>query len=625
MTVMCELHSLGHRDWLRPMSALAVGRAKMGWPERVQHLLSVARPVTEAELRTIDATSSTWADKLDAVMKENKLLCLFSSRAAQQMSKLVTTKSVRELTLMLSSLFPRTSKAVKCLSTSVSKAVHASDATVDWPDQATAFLEAVAGNMGRHGLTSTLTGVPPATQQIGDGPLRYTATSSHASVLRVLLHIFKDRPPESCEILWCDERTTSRSLLSFLQCARHHPGHRFVLLQVDALPPALQHILLRVFLDSRNSSISPRAGHNLHCIETGACMLQSATWVALWDADEVCDGVDLKSGLSKWVFHEDDCIREVTCFHGPPGSGKTHQLRKELSELDGAVTKCALSITEAFSLKYAATKLQAAAMEAGDGEIAISVQIQLGKFKASELDAWTRLMSLINKFFFKLLVLRSIEADTVFNVPPSSKLKVFVEIPDRCGHLQRSDTHELSHIDWMADELPVVHSICKFTNAAVFPFDISRSAAHVSAYLKAYEDGSIDQLYNTGSRDVVFVLDNSASMSGGQLDTCKRCMRQDIFDAGNVLQSTDNVALVVFDDRVNLDLPLAPWEASRSSLRQQLDEVQYSTKPDNGDKEMAKRLQREGAKFGCVRYFRNSGRAASTIVLRAHPTAHPRS
>ncbi|KAL3919689.1 MAG: hypothetical protein SGPRY_005539, partial [Prymnesium sp.] len=141
MTVMCELHSLGHRDWKRPMSALAVGRPTMGWPDRVQHLLSVAKPVTEAELRTIDATSSAWTDKLDAIMKENKLLCLFSSRAAQQMSKLVTGKSVSELTLMLSSLFPRNSKAVKCLSTSISEAVHASDAKVDWPDQTTAFLE----------------------------------------------------------------------------------------------------------------------------------------------------------------------------------------------------------------------------------------------------------------------------------------------------------------------------------------------------------------------------------------------------------------------------------------------------------------------------------------------------
>lgn len=481
------------------MSALAVGRPKMGWPERVQHLLSVTRPVTEAELRTIDATSSAWADKLDAVMKENKLLCLFSSRAAQHMSKLVTKKSVRELTLMLSSLFPRTSKVVKCLSTSVSRAVHASDATMDWPDQTTAFLEAVAGNMRSHGLANTLTGIPPATQQIGDGPLRYTATSSHASVLRVLLHIFKDRPPESCEILWCDERTTSRSLLGFLQCARHHPGHRFVLLQVDALPPALQHILLRAFLDSRNSSISPRVGHNLHCIETGACMLQSATWVALWDADEVCDGVDLESGLSKWVFHEDDCIRKVTCFHGPPGSGKTHQLRKELSALDGAVTKCALSITEAFSLKYAATKLQAAAMEAGDGEIAISVQIQLGKFKASELDAWTRLMRLINKFFFKLLVLRSIEADTVFNVPPSSKLKVFVEIPDRCGHLQELEACSTSEIGWIADEIPVLAASSTFRDATRAPFDVNEAATHVSKYLKSYEDGSIDQLYGSDS------------------------------------------------------------------------------------------------------------------------------
>ena len=53
----------------------------------------------------------------------------------------------------------------------------------------------------------------------------------------------------------------------------------------------------------------------------------------------------------------------VTCFHGPPGSGKTHQMKKRMDALSGH-TVVTLSITEAFSMSDVAHKLHLAALEA---------------------------------------------------------------------------------------------------------------------------------------------------------------------------------------------------------------------------------------------------------------------
>ena len=138
-------------------------------------------------------------------------------------------------------------------------------------------------------------------------------------------------------------------------------------------------------------------------------------------------------------------------------------------------------------------------------KIALCFQINLGKFKASERPQWTALMERIDKFFFSLLILRSVEGSSsslVFNVPPSSRLQVCVEIPDRRGHLEELDAHGRPLIDegnltWLMDELPVLAAVAHFENASEAPFHIGvgSEAMHVSKYLKAYEDGSIDHLY----------------------------------------------------------------------------------------------------------------------------------
>ena len=155
------------------------------------------------------------------------------------------------------------------------------------------------------------------------------------------------------------------------------------------MAPALQQILLRLWLDARDTSVLRPVGHNLHCIETGACVLQSVPTLHHQGRGQGVDpktaaGVDLGKALKDWIFG--DSIQSVRCLHGPPGSGKTHQLRKHMHRLDEeGVVRCTVSITEAFSLNDVVKTLHDATLSASRAgkTMAFCFQINLGKFKAN--------------------------------------------------------------------------------------------------------------------------------------------------------------------------------------------------------------------------------------------------
>ena len=89
------------------------------------------------------------------------------------------------------------------------------------------------------------------------------------------------------------------------------------------------------------------------------------------------------------------------------------------------------------------------------------------------------------------------------NVPPGSQLQVLVEIPDRQGHLEEFDARgrpaaSTDVLSWMAEELPVLAAVSTKQDATEAPFDITDEALHVSKYIKAYDNGTIDELYGAG-------------------------------------------------------------------------------------------------------------------------------
>eukprot|EP00966_Prymnesium_polylepis_P138564 3201329-Prymnesium_polylepis.1 len=125
----------------------------------------------------------------------------------------------------------------------------------------------------------------------------------------------------------------------------------------------------------------------------------------------------------------------------------------------------------------------------------------------------------------------------------------------------------------LANEIPVLEAVANFVDAQSVQFEISDSAKHVCKYLKAYDDASIDQHYGDGgAKDVVFVLDNSSSMSGSPLETCKRAMSNDIFVTR--LHAEDRVGLIVFNSSIAVKIGMGPWQGNhRLQLEQQLQQV----------------------------------------------------
>lgn len=548
LVLMGELHALGHPDFMMPTCTVERGKI----PCQLQTTIpDAARGTPKRENQVTPAalgeSRDSWKAHLSEILEKNKLLCLFSSLAAQRMAQLIDSQSTYDLALLLSPLFGHADQ--QCfvpLRQQVAAAANSRQvqAAAAWPEKSSAFLGAVMREMISHGYTSAVDVASALPSSQGKGPIRYAAAPSHSVLLRLLLHIFDGHAPQPFELLWCDKQTTPQMLRAFLERAKHQPHRRFVLLQVDLIPHTLQHMLLRLFLDSRDAQAGQlRTGHNLHCVETGPCALQSASWIKLENADEVCEGIELKVKLPSCEHGAN-----VTCFHGPPGSGKTHQMKKRLGALRSH-TIVTLSITEAFSMSEAAHKLHLAALEANGKPLALCVHLNLGKFKHSERDQWSALMESVSKFFFGLLVLRSVEvrassesrqqmsscsahthpptraqdplSSLVFNVPPGCKLELLVEIPDRDAHLEPPPAEAtLPHSERgtardfqlfekeLAAELPAIGALASFVNAADAPFEIDDSAKHVCKYLKAYDipagqEGSIDQQYGAAGGEKV--------------------------------------------------------------------------------------------------------------------------
>ena len=543
-----------------------------------------------ADLDSLDSTLSSWKAVIAGVMEKSKLLSRFSTVAAQRMDRLLrgdVATGAPELAFLLCPLFPTETfnRILACVIAALGVVGTEDEGTFDaddcWPVNAAGFLQVVAGTMALedpHGSSVVASEASASTRPGDTGPFRYSASPSHATLLLLLLKIFENRPqPTSSEILWCNKATTEGTVRGFLERAQHHSHGRFVLLQIDVLPRSVQHIIVKLLLGRAHSEDGLRVEHNIHIVETGPSMLQSASWFPVQSVEEYTEESFQVATplLQSWVF-DDDCFLEVDCYHGLPGSGKTHQMRKRLDALasDPEVSSCIVSITEAFTLGEVVRKLAAAALRFPGRKLTLFMHINLGKFKQEETAQWTALMDSISKCLIGMLVLRGLEdPDTglTFSIPPGSKMRLMVELPDRSGHLEAADPRIAGDVfHCLLTEIPILAAVARLVDAAERPFEVGEEARHVSKYLKAFDDGSINQMYNSfNGKDVLIVLDVSGSMSGAPLETCKQCLLNDIF--ATRFQPEDRVGLITFSSGIVVNEPPRSWSgAHRACLTHHL-------------------------------------------------------
>ena len=256
---MCELYSLGHVDWTVPIRTLSEGETTFTKDLLQQFKVSTkpysTLPVSDISLSLMEDTLESWKLNIYEVMNANEFLCLFSTVAARHMDSLITRKEQNQLALLMSPLISDLSIPFNDVVTKVAAALKSIEMSVvfefqtyTWPVRAARFLKEFTEKVTlKHGSSNV--------DKIESGPMLYSAEPSHSIILHLLVHIFKGRPrPKAYEVLWCDKDTTLNALYAFLQRSKHHPEGRFALVQANLVTPALQHVILCYFLETRDIS-----------------------------------------------------------------------------------------------------------------------------------------------------------------------------------------------------------------------------------------------------------------------------------------------------------------------------------------------------------------------------------
>lgn len=142
----------------------------------------------------------------------------------------------------------------------------------------------------------------------------------------------------------------------------------------------------------------------------------------------------------------------------------------------------------------------------------------------------------LNVFFFQLLAL-----GVLHNKRSNKSVYVglgrwylYVEFP----------SHEVSVgncMDWLRTKIPILALTCKVESPSVL-VQIDDATRRVCTYLRAYEDGSINNRFNPEARkQIVFVLDQSESME------------YEVSQNKTQLSAATDYALMMFDSHVQVD------------------------------------------------------------------------
>ena len=528
----------------------------------MQELYTCGHPLFPDDTVTVNAGNSLtplpmlqnmlqeWNQKLQKAMTDNRLIGVFSTEQARRISRLLNCDSPNMLFLSVAHLYLDDAANGLCDNLADAMCSFRRGQYDDWLLSLSEFFILLEERMPvNHKFFHNQSSSKSST--VGS-VTRYILSSEELSVYNTLALIFGDQRPFPFQIMWCDWMTSKSIVDDFLRRVLLYPEAIFAVVKFDSLTLSRQQQIFKAIID--NPSM-----RNLQLIECCPCVLQSATWLPVIAGGEVPIGFNLSNKFKMWAGHTDVKFDKslLQCFIGPPGSGKTHRLRKLISKSPSSVI---ISITEHFHWDEIIRKLSSAI---GDDNLKeehlIVLQVNVGKCRDHEISQWNNLMCNLNILTFQLAVLKCVQSpysDVIVNLVASVKWRIAIELPDREAHLEASSGDWNT---WIARELPVVWAMFKFIDASEFPFELSNESIHVAKYLGAYESGLIDSLYGADKdkKDVFFVLDSSGSMDGPRLDTCKRCLMNDIFPAR--IQDTDRVGLIIFDDVSMAELDLSYW------------------------------------------------------------------
>ena len=507
----------------------------------------------------LQSSLHTWEAKIEEAGKRDPILCLYTIKQLRRIASLVIDGSVEALFNYIAHLFVDNITKRRVVFDAVQEVVDNLSSSNDevaednWLQVFQHFFAKLTQLTNCRG--APLVVIPVLEGSLSESNTRYTTTLDTAVIKKLLCVIFGCRRPGSFQLLWCNKNLGNSEVSSFIQRAKFYPNLRFAVIRFDLLNQSVQNLFLKTIL--QNISI-----RNVHFIECGPSILKSASWLPVCKADDVCRDVNLLERYSDWYKDagEDFNKTRQVCYVGKSGSGKSHQIRKLMKQFRRSPV--VVPITEEFDQNDIFSRISSGLKARTDDEFLLVFQVNISTLRENAVERWLALMHSIDNLIFQLLILRSIvvlDADCVINLPWGSNWKIALELPDRDDHLEGIVSESL-----LEDEVPSISSTFTFIDASSLPLDIDDESRLVCKYLQAFESGLIDTLFVSDDKDtdVVFVLDNSGSMSiNDRLNICKDRLKN-IIDTK--LTSKFRAGLIIFNHEIKESI-LGPFDSTHKS------------------------------------------------------------
>ena len=293
--------------------------------------------------------------------------------------------------------------------------------------------------------------------------------------------------------------------LSRVEAFETFPNRTFAIINVQDFAGILQEKILK-FLSS-NGHLSGEV--KLHLVQTSSTIIPPLPWLQAKSWDEAT--MDMNESLTLSEFHtKAGWMRGVHVVSGPVGCGKTRHIRGEMHSIcsqDNAIV-ATIYLNEDFSLRSCIESLlRKFSVESSKRVVHFAISFA----PRPEDDVFfLELMSRLHSFFISFFMVGNVhdpESGLSFDVRDCN-WHVFVELQQARHTGVRS---------WLLKHLPVIHSVCEYVEPFQL-FDIDDESRRVCTYLRALDNGTINRKFVPRRKSIIFVLDESGSMSGGRMN-----------------------------------------------------------------------------------------------------------
>ncbi|CAB9511697.1 Ring finger protein [Seminavis robusta] len=392
-------------------------------------------------------------------------------------------------------------------------------------------------------------------------------------LLGVLQSIYKNRLPGDAEILDGHSPSFEERLPLFLERAKEFPSCTFTILVPEQVKKKGPLAKIRSFFSSKAA-----ASGNLrfHCVQFESLLAPASPFYVhrVW-SNESRDSMTPTLNLT-WkhqVVGNNTAVVEATVVVSDfCCAGKTRYIRDEQQRLsgssDGSIETGTITVHEKSNADTLIASL-ASKFSHVDGHKLLHVSVLAIPVESDSRALW---FQQLRKFFFQFLVLGVLhysdsKSHYSFYVG-RGRWRLHVELP---SSEVRSDNGE----EWLRRNIPLLSLVCQI-KSPTNQFLIDNDARNVCKYLRACEDGSIDDVFDPETnKQVIFVIDQSESMEY-EVSQNKTQLSAAIdyalmmFDSH--AQVGDHVGVTMFNHQHKHAVPTVPIrdEAHKGQLREQI-------------------------------------------------------